>query len=190
MEGTQDAVARAVREAVALRIFARAATEYAIESSSPEAAAEKAVTSAVAVMAARADRVKAAMGRRGATSRSPTVMAAKAVHKQQAVAAAKVVNVAITTADMESKDVPESWAPEERGDTEALAFPVTVTAEAEAAVAAVTMAGAAAVAALVAESMDREAAEAAADLLTSSQVPCAHKCGEVGRMQRAMGLLF
>lgn len=26
--------------------------------------------------------------------------------------------------------------------------------------------------------------------VTSSQVPCAHKCGEVGRMQRAMGLLF
>jgi hypothetical protein len=117
-------------------------------------------------------------------------MGVRAVHKQQAVAAAKVVKVAITPADLESRELADSRASEERGDTEVLAYPVTVTAGAEAAVVAVTMAEAAAVAALVARSMDPEAAEVVAPLLTSSQVPCAQKCGEVGRMQRAMGLLF
>jgi hypothetical protein len=151
-----------------------------IEYWSLEAAADKAVSTAAVVMAVPVERIRARLGRVAAMKRPPMVTAERAVHKQLAVAAAKVVKVAATAAGLESRAFQGSWASEDLGATEVPAYPATAMVVAVAAEAAATMAEEVAAAALAAKSMAPVVAGAVADLLISSQVRCVRKCGAVG----------
>lgn len=150
----------------------------------PAVVADKAaVTIAVAEAAGLVERVRAVRGKMGAM-RSLVVMAEGAVHKQLAVAAQKGVTVAATVAGLESRAFAGSWASEELEATEVPLSPATAGVAAVAAVVAATMAEEVAAVAPAAR-RTLQLAAAVVDLLMSSQVLCARKCGAVGRTRRA-----